>query len=85
MFKKLIELCTFKKEKLMSPTTTESASRTTRQLKKQISDQSSEISKLRSRVSDLVDEIGTLKSEISTFRDRVANDMQVVFESLKNR
>jgi regulator of replication initiation timing len=83
MFKKLKDLCTFKKEKKMSPTSTET--RTTKQLKEKVSQQSQELSKLRSRVSQLVDEINSLKYEIETFRDRITSDMKVVFESLQKQ
>ena len=83
MFKKLKDLCTFKKGEKMSPTSTET--KTTKQLKEKVNPQSQDISKLRSRVSELVDEINSLKYEIGTFRDRITSDMKVVFESLQKQ
>ena len=67
----------------MSPTSTET--KTTKQLKEKVNQQSQDISKLRSRVSELVDEINSLKYEIGTFRDRITSDMKVVFESLQKQ
>ena len=59
MFKKLKDLCTFKKGEKMSPTSTET--KTTKQLKEKVNQQSQDISKLRSRVSELVVEINLLE------------------------
>ena len=49
-------------------TTNTTDSKTTKQLKKTITEQSSEISRLRTRVSELVDDIHLLKADISNFK-----------------
>ena len=64
----------------MSTTTTDS--KTTKQLKKQVSDQATEIGKLRGRISNLQDELTIVTSEISTFKTRVAADMKRLVTSL---
>ncbi len=56
--------------------TTTTDSRTTKQLKKTITKQSSEISRLNMRVSELVDELFTVKSDVSAFKNAVSRDMQ---------
>jgi archaellum component FlaC len=83
MFKKLKEFCSFKKEKQMTTNTTDN--RTTKQLKKTITEQSSEISRLRTRVSELVDDIHLLKTDITTFKTAVSNDMKGIVEAIKNK
>jgi predicted RNase H-like nuclease (RuvC/YqgF family) len=83
MFKKLKEFCSFKKEKTMATTTTDN--RTTKQLKKTITQQSTEIQKLRTRVSELVDDMHALKGDISMFKTAVSNDMKGIVEAIKNK
>jgi|TARA_A100001391_G_scaffold110571_1_gene74168 molecular chaperone GrpE (heat shock protein) len=83
VFKKLKEFCSFKKEKQMTTNTTDN--RTTKQLKKTISEQSNEISRLRTRVSELVDDIHTIKADISNFKTSVSNDMKGLVEVIKNK
>jgi archaellum component FlaC len=83
VFKKLKEFCSFKKENQMATNTTDN--RTTKQLKKTISEQSSEISRLRTRVSELVDDIHLLKTDITTFKTAVSNDMKGLVEAIKNK
>ena len=56
--------------------TTTTDSRTTKQLKKTITEQSSQISRLNMRVSELVDELFTVKSDVSAFKNAVSRDMQ---------
>ena len=50
--------------------------RTTKQLKKTITEQSNEIRRLNLRVSELVDELFTVKSDVSAFKNAVSRDMQ---------
>jgi len=66
----------------MAETTT--ASRTTRQLKKQIQQQNEEIANLRARLSDLRDDMAVMTRTITTFQDKVQKDMTTAFEGLKN-
>jgi len=70
------------KEKPMAETTT--ASRTTRQLKKQIQQQNEEIANLRARIGDLRDDMAVMTRTITTFQDKVQKDMTTAFEGLKN-
>ena len=56
--------------------TTTTDSRTTKQLKKTNTEQSSQISRLNMRVSELVDELFTVKSDVSAFKNAVSRDMQ---------
>lgn len=56
--------------------TTTTDNRTTKQLKKTITEQSGQISRLNMRVSELVDELFTVKSEVSAFKNAVSRDMQ---------
>jgi len=83
MFKKIKELCLFKKEKTMATTNTDN--RTNKQLKQKISQQSSEISKLRTRISELVDDLHSLKTEVSSFKTAVSNDMKGLVEAIKKK
>ena len=57
-------------------------SRTTKQLKKEVSDQATEIGKLRGRISNLQDELAIVTSEVNTFKTRVAADMKRIVTSL---
>ena len=66
-------------------TTNTTDNRTTKQLKKTISEQSDEISRLRTRVSELVDDIHIIKTDISTFKSAVSNDMKDIVEAIKNK
>ena len=66
----------------MAETTT--ASRTTRQLKKQIQQQNEEIANLRARIGDLRDDMAVMTRTINTFQDKVQKDMTTAFEGLKN-
>lgn len=66
----------------MAETTT--ASRTTRQLKKQIQQQSEEIASLRDRLGTLRDDMAVMSRTIATFQDKVQQDMTTAFEGLKN-
>ena len=66
-------------------TTNTTDNRTTKQLKKPISEQSNEISRLRTRVSELVDDIHTIKADISNFKTSVSNDMKGLVEVIKNK
>ena len=67
---------------MATPTTD---NRTTKQLKKTIAEQSSEISRLRTRVSELVDDIHVIKTDITTFKKAVSNDMKGLVEAIKNK
>jgi len=78
MFEKIKHF--FKKEKTMSTTGTDN--RTTKQLKKQVSEQAHEIGKLRGRISNLQDELAIVTSEMNNFKTRVAADMKKVVNSL---
>ena len=69
------------KEKPMAETTT--ASRTTRQLKKQIQQQNEEIAALRDRIGTLRDDMAVMTRTIATFQDKVQEDMTTVFDGLK--
>lgn len=65
--------------------TTTTDTRTTKQLKKTITQQSTEIQKLRARVSELVDDMHALKGDISMFKTAVSNDMKGIVEAIKNK
>ena len=62
--------------------TTGTDNRTTKQLKKQVSEQAHEIGKLRGRISNLQDELAIVTSEMNNFKTRVAADMKKVVNSL---
>ena len=62
--------------------TTGTDNKTTKQLKKQITDQATEIGKLRGRISNLQDELAIVTSEMNTFKTRVASDMKRSVTSL---
>ena len=62
--------------------TTGTDNKTTKQLKKQITDQATEIGKLRGRISNLQDELAIVTSEMNTFKTRVASDMKRIVTSL---
>ena len=66
-------------------TTNTTDNRTTKQLKKTITEQSNEISRLRTRVSELVDDIHVIKTDITTFKTAVSNDMKGIVEAIKNK
>ncbi len=66
-------------------TTTGTDSAATKQMKKTIDQQSSEISKLRNRVSKLVDDIHIMKNDISTFKALVSKDMKGIVETIENK
>ena len=83
MFKKIKELCTFKKEKLMSPTATEN--KKIGQLKEKVDQQAQQISKLRSRVSNLVDDMHLLNNEMNNFKASVSDDLKNIIESFSNK
>jgi|TARA_R110000824_G_scaffold314977_1_gene501883 hypothetical protein len=86
MFDKLKEFCTFKKkENLMATTTPTTDTRTTKQLKKQITQQAESISRLRGRVSDLQDEVVIIKNEMSVFKKHVAMDIGKVVNSINEK
>jgi len=72
MFKKLKEICAFKKEKQMSTTET----RTVKNLKATVKEQDAKISSLRGRLADLVDEVHVLKNELQNFKQNVASDVE---------
>ena len=63
-------------------TTATTATRNTRQLKKQIQVQNEEISSLRDRISDLRDDMTVMTHTITTFQDKVQKDMTIAFEAL---
>ena len=69
----------------MGNTNTTTDTRTTRQLKKQLTAQSDTIGQLRDRVNTMCDEIFILKNEITKFQERVQSDMTTVFDELKKR
>jgi len=69
----------------MGNTNTTTDTRTTRQLKKQLTIQDETISLLRDRVNTMRDELLILKTEIAKFQDRVQSDMTTVFDELKKR
>ena len=62
--------------------TTNTDNRTTKQLKKQISEQAHELGKLRGRISNLQDELAIVTSEMNTFKTRVAADMKRLVTTL---
>tara|TARA_Y100001970_G_C14162611_1_gene819429 strand:+ start:920 stop:1186 length:267 start_codon:yes stop_codon:yes gene_type:complete len=80
MFQKIKYFFTLKKEKTVSTTNTDN--RTTKQLKKQISEQAHELGKLRGRISNLQDELAIVTSEMNTFKTRVAADMKRLVTTL---
>ena len=64
----------------MSETT---SSKTTTQLKTQLTHQANEISQLRSRVNQLVDNIAILENELGTFKKNVSKDILSVIDAMK--
>ena len=74
MFKKIKEFFLPKKENTMAETTTDN--RTTKQLKKTVTEQTAEISRLNMRISGLVDDLFLIKSDVSAFKNAVSRDMQ---------
>ena len=64
----------------MSETT---PSKTTTQLKTQLTHQADEISKLRSRLNQLVDNIAVLESDIGRFKKNVSKDLLEVIDAMK--
>jgi archaellum component FlaC len=86
MFNKLKEFCTFKKkENLMATTTSTTDTRTTKQLKKQITQQGESIGRLRGRVSQLQDEVEMIKNEMNVFKQRVAADIGKVVNTISEK
>jgi archaellum component FlaC len=83
MFKKLKQFCKTNKEKQMPDTTTNTTSRTNKQLKNEIAAQNNVIQSLKDRVNVMRDEIVDLKSEVANFQRRVQSDMTEVFEGMK--
>ena len=74
MFEKIKQFFLPKKENTMAETTTDN--RTTKQLKKTVTQQSAEISRLNMRISGLVDDLFLIKSDVSAFKNAVSKDMQ---------
>ena len=68
----------------MATTTPTTDTRTTKQLKKQITQQAESISRLRGRVSDLQDEIVIIKNEMNVFKQRVATDIGKVVNTIND-
>ena len=62
--------------------TTGTDNRTTKQLKKQVSEQAQEIGRLRGRIGDLRDELSIVTSEINSFKNRVAEDIRKVVRAI---
>jgi predicted RNase H-like nuclease (RuvC/YqgF family) len=75
----------FKKNKEKPMTEATNTTKTTRQLKKDLTSQKNEISKLRGRISELVDEVTDLRGEVAVFRERITSDMKLLFEKNKKR
>lgn len=67
----------------MPDTTTNTTSRTNKQLKNEIAAQNNVIQSLKDRVNVMRDEIVDLKSEVANFQRRVQSDMTEVFEGMK--
>jgi molecular chaperone GrpE (heat shock protein) len=80
MFSKLREFFTIKKEKSMSIIDTDT--KTTKQLKKQVSEQAKELGKLNGRLGAMRDELAIVTSEMNNFKTRVAEDMKRVVKAI---
>tara|TARA_R110002020_G_scaffold419134_1_gene628354 strand:- start:250 stop:516 length:267 start_codon:yes stop_codon:yes gene_type:complete len=80
MFSKLKEFFTIKKEKSMS--TIDTDTKTTKQLKKQVSEQAIELGKLNGRLGAMRDELAIVTSEMKIFKTRVAEDMKRVVKAI---
>ena len=85
MFDKLKEFFTTKKEKTMADTTTNTDTKITKQLKKQISDQAVELGRIRNRVGELRDEFVIMKNDINVFKNYVAEDMKSVVATVNKK
>ena len=64
--------------------TTNTDNRTTKQLKKQISDQAKEIVRLRGRIGDIRDEMSLISSEMNSFKNLVAEDIRKVVKAIND-
>ena len=69
----------------MATTAPTTDTRTTKQLKKQITQQAESISHLRGRVSELQDEIVIIKNEMSVFKKHVASDIGKVVNTINEK
>ena len=69
----------------MATTTPTTDTRTTKQLKKQITQQGDSIGRLRGRVSQLQDEIEMIKNEMNVFKQRVAADIGKVVNTISEK
>ena len=81
MFEKLKKICTFKKEKKMSPETT-TGTRSTKKLREQLESQSQQISLLRTRLSQVVDDMHIIKNELNRFKTAVSDDLKQIVEKI---
>ena len=82
MFKDVWNKLFQKKEESMT-TAQDAAPRSEKRLKKQLSEQSTEIDKLRSRINVLVDDMAVLQNDLNKFKKNVSKDLLDVIDAIK--
>lgn len=61
----------------------ENETRTVKNLRKRVDDQSLTVERMRSRISDLTDELTTIKTDIANFKKYVASDITTINDFLQ--
>jgi len=84
MFKDVWKKLFQKKEESMT-TAQDAAPRSEKRLKKQLSEQSTEIGKLRSRINALVDDMAVLQNDLNKFKKNVSKDILDVIDAIKEK
>jgi len=64
-------------------TAQETAPRSEKRMKKQMSEQNVEIGKLRARINDLVDDMAVLQNDLNKFKKNVSKDLLDVIDAIK--
>jgi|2_EtaG_2_1085320.scaffolds.fasta_scaffold04245_10 archaellum component FlaC len=82
MFKNVWNKLFQKKEESMT-TAQETAPRSEKRMKKQMSEQNVEIGKLRARINDLVDDMAVLQNDLNKFKKNVSKDLLDVIDAIK--
>jgi len=84
MFKNVWNKLFQKKEESMT-TAQETAPRSEKRMKKQMSEQNVEIGKLRARINDLVDDMAVLQNDLAKFKKNVSKDLLDVIDVIKEK
>lgn len=66
-------------------TAQETAPRSEKRMKKQMSEQNVEIGKLRARINDLVDDMAVLQNDLAKFKKNVSKDLLDVIDVIKEK